>query len=55
MINLEQAKQRVKDRCNLIGENVDVYKIMFQYKAIRGLKINEIDNIYDEIVESLGF
>lgn len=55
MLNLETAIQRVKDRCNMIGESADVYKIMYQYKAIRELDTDMIDAIYDEVVKWLGF
>lgn len=54
-MKLDKAIERVIDRCNLIGESVDVYEIMFQYKAIRELESSEIDNIYDEVVKCLGF
>ena len=49
MLNLETAIQRATDRCNLIGEDVDIYKIMYQYKAIRELPEKQIDEIYDDI------
>lgn len=55
MLNIEKAIQRVKDRCKMIGEDVDVYKIMYQYKAIRELDTDMIDAIYDEVVNWLGF
>lgn len=55
MISLEKAKQRAFDRCNLIEGDVDIYKIIYQYKAIRDLPDEEIDKIYDEIAEKLGF
>lgn len=51
----EQAIERAFDRCNLIGEEVDILKIMYQYKAIRELPDAEIDQIYDEIADRLGF
>lgn len=55
MLSLEKAKQRAFDRCNLEGENCEIYGVLYQYKAIRELPQNEIDKIYDEIAESLGF
>lgn len=55
MITLERAKQRAFDRCNLIGENVEIYAVILQYKAIRELPDDEISKIYDEIAEKLGF
>ena len=51
----EQAIERAFDRCNLIGENVDILHVMYQYKAIRELPENEIDKIYDDIADRLGF
>ena len=54
-MKLETAKQKAFDRCNLIGADCDVYKILYQYKAIRELPDEQIDAIYDEIVKDLGF
>ena len=51
----EQAIERAFDRCNLIGENVDILHVMYQYKAIRELSEKEIDQIYDDIADRLGF
>lgn len=55
MITLEKAKQRAFDRCNLIDGDIDIYKVIYQYKAIRELPDEEIDKVYDEIAERLGF
>lgn len=55
MISLERAKQRAFDRCNLIGEDVEIYSVIYQYKAIRELPDDEISKIYDEIAEKMGF
>ena len=41
----EKAIERAFDRCNLIGEEVDILEIMYQYKAIRDLPEEEIDEI----------
>lgn len=54
-MTLEKTIRRCIDRCNLIGENVDIYSVMFQYKAIRELPEMEADAVYDEIAEALGF
>ena len=54
-MKLETAIERAFNRCNLIGEDVDVYKILYSYKAIRDLPDEEIEQIYEEIVEDLGF
>lgn len=55
MMTKEKAIERVFDRCNLIGENVDILEIMYKYKAIRDLPEDEIDRIYDDIADRLGF
>ena len=55
MMTKEKAIERAFDRCNLIGENVDILQIMYQYKAIRELPEKEIDQIYDDIADRLGF
>ena len=55
MLTLEQAKQRVFDRCNLAGENVEIYHFMYQYKAIRDLPDAEFEAVYEEIATGLGF
>lgn len=47
--------QRIFDRCNLEGENCDVIKQMYRYKAIRELPEKEFDELYDYLVERLGF
>lgn len=54
-MKLEKAIEKCFERCNLIGDDCDVIKVMFQYKAIRELTEEEFDNVYDEIVERLGF
>ena len=55
MMNLEKAIQRAFDRCNLIGENVDIYQILYSYKVIAQLPDEEVDKIYDQIADGLGF
>lgn len=55
MYSLEQAKQRAFDRCNLEGDDCKIYNILYQYKAIRSLPDEEIDELYDEMAENLGF
>lgn len=55
MLSLDKAIQRAFDRCNLAGEDCDIYGILYQYKAIRELPENEIDNIYDQLAKDLGF
>ena len=53
MLSLEKAKQRAFDRCNLSGESVDIYAILYQYKAIRDLDDAEIEKIYEEFANGL--
>lgn len=52
---LEKAIRRCIDRCNLIGEDADIYSIMYQYKAIRELPDDKFEEVYDEIAGALGF
>ena len=54
-MKLEKAIQRAFDRCNLIGENVDIYEVLYSYKAIAQLPDEEVDKIYDQIADGLGF
>lgn len=54
-MSLEKALQRAFDRCNLIGENCDIYSVLYQYKAIRELPEDRLDEIYREFAEALGF
>lgn len=57
MTKLEKAIQRCFDRCNLDpeGDGMDIYKYMYQYKAIRDLPEEEFDKVYDELAGRLGF
>ena len=55
MYSLEVAKQRAFDRCNLEGDDCDIYRILYNYKSIARLSDKEIDEIYDEIADGLGF
>lgn len=52
---LEQAKERAFDYCNLEGDDCDIYNVLYRYKAIRDLPPEKVDDIYNEIAESLGF
>lgn len=51
----EKAIQRAFDRLNLIGENADVYEVLYSYKVLREMDESELDEIYDELVKRLGF
>ena len=55
MMSLDRAIDRAIDRINLIGDECDVYSILYQYKAIRELPDEEVDKIYDYVVKVLGF
>lgn len=54
-MTLEKAIERCIDRCNLEGEDADIYKYMYQYKAIRNLAEKEFEEVYDRIAKALGF
>lgn len=54
-MKLETAIQRCTDRCNLAGDGVDIYKYMYQYKAIRELPEDQFEAVYEQIREQLGF
>lgn len=53
-MKLEKAIQRAFDKCNLIGDNVDIYAVLYSYKAIASLEPEEIEKIYEEIADGLG-
>lgn len=55
MMTLERAKERAFDRCTMMGEDVDIYKVLYSYKAIRDLDDKEVDKIYDWIARGQGF
>jgi len=52
---IEGIIQRAFDRCNLIGEDCDVWDVLYSYKTLRQLPEDELDAIYDDIVHDLGF
>lgn len=54
-LTVEQAIERAFNNCNLIGEDVDIYKQIYKYKILSNLTLKEIEKIYDEIAERLGF
>ena len=53
-MKLEKAIQRAFDRCNLIGDEVDIYAVLYSYKAIAALDQEDIEKIYEEIADNLG-
>lgn len=54
-LTLEQAIDRAFDRCNLIGDECDIYSVLYKYKVIRNQPDEVIDQIYDDMVSRLGF
>lgn len=55
MYNFEQAVERCFDRCNLIGEDVDIYKEMNRYKVLREASYQDREAVYEYIAQRLGF
>ena len=54
-MKLPNAIDRIIDRCNLIGDDCDVIKVMYQYKEVMELDSKQFDEVYDLIVKVLGF
>ena len=54
-MTLDRAIRRCIDRCNLMEGDIDIYKIMYQYKSIRDLPEDEFEKVYDDIAAALGF
>ena len=54
-MKLETAIERAIDRVNLIGDECDVYSVLYSYKAIRELPAEEVEKIYDRVVKAVGF
>ena len=54
-IKFWEAVDRCFDRCNLIGEDVNIYKEMNRYKALREAAYPEREQAYDSIAKRLGF
>ena len=58
MLTVKEAKQRAFDRCNLQNcywGDIDIYKEMYKYKALRELPENEFEAVYNELAVRLGF
>lgn len=51
----EKAVERCFDRCNLIGEDVDIYSEMNRYKALREASPEQREKAYESIADRLGF
>lgn len=54
-MSLEKAIQRAFERVTARGDEVDIYEILYSYKAIRDLPEEQIDEIYDNIAARQGF
>jgi len=54
-MTVEKAKQKAFDKANLIGEDVDLWKLIYSYKALRELPDEEQEKIYNELADGLGF
>lgn len=59
MMTKDAAIERAFNRLNLQaerdGESVEIYRIMYQYKALRDLPDHEFDQAYEDISRRLGF
>ena len=51
----EKAIERAFDKANLIGENADLWGILYGYKALRELPEEELERIYTQLAKGLGF
>ena len=54
-MKLDKAIDRAFDRCNLIGDECDIYSVLYRYKAIRELPDEKLEEIYEDIAFRLGF
>ena len=56
-MTLDKAIQRIIDRITLDGdeESTEIYKYMYQYKAIRELPDDRFEEVYDEISAACGW
>lgn len=54
-MKLEKAIDRAFDRCNLQGEDCDIYSVLYRYKEIRELPDPELEEVYEDIAFRLGF
>ena len=51
----EQAIEKVFDKANLIGIDANLYALMNAYKVLRLLPDTEYEQVYEDLVERLGF
>lgn len=52
---LENTVEKAFRKANLIGEDVDLYNVMYSYKTLQKLPEQDIEIIYDYLSERLGF
>ena len=55
MMTIKQAIEKVFDRCNLIGEDANIYAEMNRYKALRELDPAQQGKVYEILACRLGF
>ena len=51
----EQAVEKCFHRCNLIGEDVDIFHEMNRYKVLREASPEVREEVYESIAYRLGF
>lgn len=54
-LSTAEATDRCFDKCNLIGEDVDIYEQMRKFKTLSNLPIAQWESVYDHIAERMGF
>lgn len=52
---LENTVEKAFRKANLIGEDADLYEVMYSYKTLQNLPESDIEIIYDYLSERLGF
>lgn len=52
---IENLIDRAFDKCNLIGEDCDIWAVLYSYKTIANLPDDELEEIYQDIAQRLGF
>lgn len=55
MLSFEKSIDKCFDRCNLIGEDVDIWHEMNKYKVLREASEELRDEAYDYIAGRIGF
>lgn len=52
---IEKAIEKAFNKANLIGEDADLWGIIYGYKALRELSDEEQETIYNDLADRLGF